>query len=161
MKQKLIYLIMAVLAVMVMASCTALAADKDTDRVSPPWQRIDIGPAEDYIVAFDTSTIRYDRNSDGSINKNIIIYDEKKINDIPMSTEYAFYTITNTKVNVANQSICFGDESSYTRKDKLRWTDKPTYLAWITVKPETLGGLRFIAIVDYAKTHDEELTARS
>ena len=78
-----------------------------------------------------------------------------------LSSEYKFYTITECKINVDLQSILFGDEKFYTREGKYRWTNKPTYMAWITVKPETIGGDRFVAVVTYAMEHDAELGARS
>lgn len=35
------------------------------------------------------------------------------------------------------------------------------YLTWIQVQPESIGGKRFVAIVNYAKTHDDVLVSRS
>ena len=146
--------------VMLLCMSAAVAAAKE-QTVPAPWQVFNLGPAEQYITAFDTSTIKYDKNSDGSINKNIILYDERKINDVPMSTEYRYYSVTACKLNVQMQSICFGDESFYTKKDKFRWTDKPQYLTWISVQPDTIGAIKYATIVQYAKDHDSELAARS
>ena len=160
MNKKILCLFAAVM-MLLMAGASLAAAKPKLIEVPVPWQVFDLGPAEQYITAFDTSTIKYDRNSDGSINKNIIIYDERKINDIPMSTEYRFYSITKCRLNVENQSICFGDESFYTKKDKFRWTDTPAYLTWITVRPDTIGAIKYVTLVEYAKAHDDELTARS
>lgn len=157
MLKKVVYLV-AVLWVMML--CTAFAEEQKTDK-DANWQVVDIGPAENYEYAFNTLTIKYDRNKDGSINKNIIVYEERKMNMMTASNEYKYYTITNCKLNKDLQSILFGDEKFYTKDGKYRWTDKPAYLAWITVRPETIGGDRFIAIVTYAAQHDAELEARS
>lgn len=157
MKKKIICLLAAV---MLMMTAGAMAAAKQ-QVIPAPWQTIDLGPAEQDIISYDTSTIKYDRNEDGSINKNIILYDERKSNDIPMSTEYRYYSVTKCKLNVQAQAILFGEQSFYTKKDKLRWTDEPTYMTWITVSPGTIGAKRAAAIIDYAKAHDSELAARS
>ena len=140
---KVIYLLMMLLIV---NTCVAFAQSEEKNTQTYNWQAFDIGPAEDYNYAFDTNSIKYARNEDGSINKNIIIYQEKKINNVPMSSQ---------------TSICFGDESYYTKKDKFRWTDTPMYLTWITVSRDSIGGLRFIQIVEYARAHDDILTSRA
>ena len=136
---KVIYLLMMLLIV---NTCVAFAQSEEKNTQTYNWQAFDIGPAEDYNYAFDTNSIKYARNEDGSINKNIIIYQEKKI-------------------NIEQTSICFGDESYYTKKDKFRWTDTPMYLTWITVSRDSIGGLRFIQIVEYARAHDDILTSRA
>lgn len=155
---KVIYLLMMLLIV---NTCVAFAQSDDKNAQVYNWQTLDIGPAEDYSYALDLNSIKYDRNEDGSINKNIIIYQEKKTNNIPMSTEFNYYTITKCKLNIEQTSICFGDESFYTKKDKFRWTDTPLYLTWITVSRDSIGGMRFIQIVEYARAHDDILTSRS
>lgn len=157
MLKRVIYL-MAVLWIMAIGT---VFAEEGKDESQAGWQIIDIGPAEDIEYSFNTNTIRYDRNKDGTVNKNIIIYEEKKTNMVTLSSEYKFYTITECKINVELQSILFGDEKFYTREGKYRWTNKPTYMAWISVKPETIGGDRFIAVVSYAMEHDAQLGARS
>lgn len=157
MLKRVIYLVAALWIMMI---CTAFAQVQSNEG-DGSWQVIDVGPAENYEYAFNTATIKYDRNKDGSVNKNIIIYEERKMNMMTASNEYKYYTITDCKINKDLQSIMFGDEKFYTREGKYRWTNKPTYLAWITVKPETIGGDRFIAIVSYATAHDTELEARS
>ncbi|WP_302486315.1 hypothetical protein [uncultured Megamonas sp.] len=155
---KTIYLLMMLLIV---NTCVAFAQSDDKNAQVYNWQTLDIGPAEDYSYALDLNSIKYDRNEDGSINKNIIIYQEKKTNNISMSTEFNYYTITKCKLNIEQTSICFGDESFYTKKDKFRWTDTPLYLTWITVSRDSIGGMRFIQIVEYARAHDDILTSRS
>ena len=140
---KVIYLLMMLLIV---NTCVAFAQSEEKNTQTYNWQTFDIGPAEDYNYAF---------------NKNIIIYQEKKINNVPMSSEFNYYTITQCKLNIEQTSICFGDESYYTKKDKFRWTDTPMYLTWITVSRDSIGGLRFIQIVEYARAHDDILTSRA
>ena len=114
-----IYLLMMLLIV---NTCVAFAQSEEKNTQTYNWQAFDIGPAEDYNYAFDTNNIKYARNEDGSINKNIIIYQEKKINNVPMSSEFNYYTITQCKLNIEQTSICFGDEYYYMKKDKFRWT---------------------------------------
>ena len=157
---KIVYLLIAILAI---NTCVAFASDKSDKEVkqSYNWQYVDVGPAEDNSYAFDTNSIKYARNEDGSINKNIIVYQEKKTNTVSMSTEHNYYSITQCQLNIDNQSICFGDESFYTKKGKFRWTDTPMYLTWIQVQPDSIGSKRFIVIVNYAKTHDDVLVSRS
>lgn len=133
---KVIYLLMMLLIV---NTCVAFAQSEEKNTQTYNWQAFNIGPAEDYNYAFDTNSIKYARNEDGSINKNIIIYQEKKINNVPMSSEFNYYT----------------------KKDKFRWTDTPMYLTWITVSRDSIGGLRFIQIVEYARAHDDILTSRA
>ncbi len=163
MKKNLIYFCSILSALLVLFSFNNFSFAQSEQPVLPSgnWQEIDVGPAESYKYEFNTDTIKYDRNSDGSINKNIIVYDEKKTNVVSVSAEFNYYSITKCKINIDAQSISFGEESFYTRKDKFRWTNTPLYLTWITVKPETIGGIRFIALVEYAKSHDEELVSRS
>ena len=82
---KVIYLLMMLLIV---NTCVAFAQSEEKNTQTYNWQAFDIGPAEDYNYAFDTNSIKYAKNEDGSINKNIIIYQEKKINnDSPSSGE--------------------------------------------------------------------------
>ena len=81
--------------------------------------------------------------------------------DIGPAEDCNYYTITQCKLNIEQTSICFGDESYYTKKDKFRWTDTPMYLTWITVSRDSIGGLRFIQIVEYARAHDDILTSRA
>lgn len=160
--KKLIYLCTLLSLIFVFGGISsAKEVQQNLQITSSAWQPIEVGPAEIYSYEFNTETIKYDRNNDGSINKNIIIYDEKKTNTVSMSAEFNYYSITNCKINIDMQSICFGNESFYTKKGKFRWTDTPQFLTWITVKPETLGGMRFIQIVEYARAHDAELIARS
>ena len=92
---KVIYLLMMLLIV---NTCVAFAQSEEKNTQTYNWQAFDIGPAEDYNYAFDTNSIKYARNEDGSINKNIIIYQEKKINNVPMSSEFNYYTITQCKL---------------------------------------------------------------
>lgn len=158
--KKLIY-ICTVLLIICAFSGFAMAKETTPPATNSTWQLIEVGPAEAYSYEFDTATIKYERNADGTINKNIIVYDEKKTNTVSMSSEFNYYSLTKCKINIDAQSICFGDESFYTKKGKFRWTDTPQFLTWITVKPETLGGMRYIQIVDYAENHDAELVARS
>ena len=94
---KVIYLLMMLLIV---NTCVAFAQSEEKNTQTYNWQAFDIGPAEDYNYAFDTNSIKYARNEDGSINKNIIIYQEKKINNVPMSSEFNYYTITQCKLNI-------------------------------------------------------------
>ena len=73
---------------LIVNTCVAFAQSEEKNTQTYNWQAFDIGPAEDYNYAFDTNSIKYARNEDGSINKNIIIYQEKKINnDSPSSGE--------------------------------------------------------------------------
>lgn len=155
---KIVYLLMMLLIV---NTCVVFAQSDNKNAQVYNWQSLDVGPAEDYIYALDTNSIKYARNEDGSINKNIIIYQEKKTNNVAMSTEFNYYSITKCQLNVEQTSICFGDESFYTKKDKFRWTDTPMYLTWITVRPDSIGGMRFVQIVEYARAHDDILTSRS
>lgn len=159
---------LAVLAIsLVMFSATAFAADEED--ISTPgsivqigdWAYIDVGPAEQYSYAFNTKTIKFAKNEDGSLNKNIIIYDEKKTNIVPMSSEFKYYSITKCQLNVENHAILFGDENFYTRKDKFRWTDTPTYLTWITVSDGSIGGIRYAAIVEYVQHNETQVEAQS
>lgn len=125
------------------------------------WAYIDVGPAEQSSYAFNTKTIKFAKNEDGSLNKNIIIYDEKKTNMVAMSSEFKYYSITKCQLNVENHAILFGDESFYTKKDKFRWTDTPTYLTWITVSDSSIGGIRYSAIVDYVQHNEAQVEAQS
>ena len=154
---KIVY---GIIAILLVATSVSFAQAKKATPVRD-WQTIDVGPAENYGYAFDANGIKYAKNADGSLDKNIIIYEEKKTNLISMSTEFNYYTITKCQLNIQAQSICFGDESFYTKKDKFRWTDTPTFLTWIAVKPESIGAKRFSAIVNYVQAHDAEITARS
>ena len=159
-----IFLLCVMVLTFLTFSSLALAKDINSSKkssVNNIWQEIDVGPAEAWRYEFNTDTIKYDRNSDGTINKNIILYEEKKTNNVSMSSEFNYYSITKCKINVKEHSICFGDESFYTKKDKFRWSDTPAYLTWLTVKAETIGGMRFLEIVNYAIEHDEQLINRS
>ena len=99
---KVIYLLMMLLIV---NTCVAFAQSEEKNTQTYNWQAFDIGPAEDYNYAFDTNSIKYARNEDGSINKNIIIYQEKKINNVPMSSEFNYYTITQCKLNIEQTKL--------------------------------------------------------
>ena len=100
MLKRVVYL-MAVLWIMAVGT---VFAEESKEESQAGWQLIDIGPAEDIEYSFNTNTIKYDRNKDGTVNKNIIIYEEKKTNMVTLSSEYKFYTITECKINVDLQS---------------------------------------------------------
>lgn len=158
---KLMKIMSLVIMLIVMTSCVAFAQNSEKTNVTYNWQNVDVGPAEEFSYDFDTNSIKYARNADGSINKNIIVYQEKKTNIVPMSSEFNYYTITKCQLNVEQQSICFGEETFYTKKDKFRWAETPMYLTWITVSRDSIGGMRFMQIVEYARAHDDILTSRS
>ena len=79
---KVIYLLMMLLIV---NTCVAFAQSEEKNTQTYNWQAFDIGPAEDYNYAFDTNSIKYARNEDGSINKNIIIAKGKSENGLPFA----------------------------------------------------------------------------
>lgn len=110
---KIVYLLTMLLIV---NTCIVFAQSNEKDISIYNWQSFDIGPAESYNYAFDTNSIKYARNEDGSINKNIIIYQEKKTNNVPMSSEFKYYTITKCQLDIQQTSICFGDESFILKK---------------------------------------------
>lgn len=159
--------ILAIMAItMITFSGMAFAAESDIDTTGSimqvdDWAYIDVGPAEQYSYAFNTKTIKFAKNEDGSLNKNIIIYDEKKTNMVAMSSEFKYYSITKCQLNVENHAILFGEQSFYTKKDKFRWTDTPTYQAWITVSDGSIGGIRYGAIVDYVQHNEAQIEAQS
>lgn len=126
-----------------------------------PWIIIDIGPTSADLYAFNSHTIHYAKNADGTLNKNIIVYEEMKSNNQRLSTQYQYYTITQAKINIADNSIYLGNESYYTDKGKFRWTDEPIYPTWITVSPGSIGNTRLVAIKKYVDEHPEQIIAQS
>ena len=74
MLKRVVYL-MAILWIMAVGT---VFAEESKEESQAGWQLIDIGPAEDIEYSFNTNTIKYDRNKDGTVNKNIIIYEKRK-----------------------------------------------------------------------------------
>ena len=148
------------LVMLLMCICLPLTSAAKTEE-DPAWQKLDFGEFAQDNFYFNTDTIKYGLKEYGTINPNIIVYQEKQVNMYSGHVQYKFYSITQGKINIENESIQLGDQAFYTRKGKLRWVDKPEYKVWITVKPETYGYLRYQQIVAYAKAHHDELVAHT
>ncbi len=127
---------------------------QDKSETASVWQAINFGNGNDNTFYFNKASIHYEVK-EGKINKNILVYEEKKVNRNGFTLDNGYYSITDAKVNLANKTIFLGTETFYTPAGKVRWSDKPTYLIWYSVNPGTMGADRFDAVADYAAANPE------
>lgn len=121
-----------------------------------PWQAINFGKGNDNTFYFNKESIHY-AIKDGKINKNILVYEEKKVNRNGFTLDNGYYSVTQAKLNLRNQTLFLGDETFYTPKGKVRWVNTPTYLIWYSITPGTMGADRYDAVADYAAANPQQI----
>lgn len=131
------------------------SAEENTDAANDNWQAILLGKGNDDVYYFDKTSLRYDVDKNGKVNKNIIVYKEKNVKHDPLSTENNYYSITECKINLTNDSLLLGTETFYKSTGEKRWSETPAYLVWYTVNPGTIGWSRYSAVAQYVQEHPE------
>ena len=63
--------------ILLLLSATAIAGAEQTD-TQDNWVAIELGKGNDDIYYFDKTSLHYDVDKDGNVNKNIIDYKEKQ-----------------------------------------------------------------------------------
>lgn len=144
--------IAALLFSMILFVTVAVSAqEQGTGTKDSDWQAIDLGYENNNTYYFDKTSLRYDVDKHGVVNKNIISYREKHINNDPLSADKGSYSVTECKINLKNDTLLLGEETFYKSNGEKRWSEKPTYLIWYTIKPGTIGGSRFSAVAQYVE----------
>lgn len=144
------------LMILLLLSATAIAGAEQTD-TQDNWVAIELGKGNDDIYYFDKTSLHYDVDKDGNVNKNIIDYKEKQVTRDAATMEDGYYSITDCKINLANNTLLLGEATYYKSNGDKRWSETPTYLVWYTVQPGTVGGTRFAVVADYAAAHSDEI----
>ena len=151
MRKKIVILICMLLVIF---SAVAMAAEKDA-ATDIDWVAIDLGHNNNDAYYFNKTTMHYDKDKDGNINKQIVVYEEKKVNRNTSVLTDGFYSITECKINLTEPALLLGEETFYKKSGEQRWVQKPLYLVWYPIKPNTVGESRYNAVADYVQQHPE------
>ncbi|WP_196593709.1 hypothetical protein [Pectinatus sottacetonis] len=149
---KKIILLLCVMTVFFSGAVLARSHQETAD-----WVAIKLGNGNDNVYFFNVNSLHYDVDENGKIHKNVIVYEEKKINRNTATLSEGFYSITQCKINLTDKSLMLGEETFYKKDGEKRWSEKPLYLVWYVVKPGTIGETRYNAVADYVKNNPEKV----
>jgi len=149
MRKKIVILLCMLL---VAFSAVAMAAAKD-ESADTDWVAIDLGHDNNDTYYFNKATMHYDKDKDGNINKQIVVYEEKMVNRNTNVLTDGFYSITQCKINLTEPALLLGEETFYKKSGEERWVQKPLYLVWYPIKPNTVGESRYNAVAVYVQQH--------
>ncbi|MDQ0203853.1 hypothetical protein [Pectinatus haikarae] len=144
-----------IFSLVLLFAVSASADEQQEAAAQDDWIPIVLGHGNDDIFYFDKTSLHYDTEKNGSINKNIVAYKEKRINRDSGTLENGYYSITDCKINLENSTLLLGEETFYKSSGEKRWSTAPTYLVWYTVKPGTVGWSRFSAVAQYVTENQE------
>ncbi|WP_196598087.1 hypothetical protein [Pectinatus frisingensis] len=136
---------------------TIVLAQAETEDTQDNWVPIELGKGNDDVFYFDKTSLHYDVDKNGKVNKNIINYREKKVNRNSATLDEGFYSITDCKIDLVNQALLLGKQTFYKSNGEKRWSETPTYLVWYSVQPGTMGGTRYAAVAAYAADHSDQI----
>lgn len=142
-------IILFIFGLVLLFTASVSAEEQPAAAADDNWVAITLGHGNDDVFYFDKTSLHYDLDEKGNINKDIVDYKERQVNRDTSTLENGYYSITDCKINLKNGSLLLGEETFYKSNGEKRWSDTPKYLVWYTVNPGTVGWSRYSAVAQY------------